>query len=93
MRYVPSVGRVIVKQIRESKSASGLLYVPEEAQVKGIAEVVAVAPGEDDIKIGDKVYFDFASGSVISDKDGVVFTVLDIEDILAYCYDEDEVNE
>ena len=90
MRYVPSVGRVIVKQVRESKSASGLILVPEEAREKGIAEVVAVAPGEEDIKVGDRVYFDFASGSIISDKDGVVFTVLDIEDILAYCYEDDE---
>ena len=54
-------GTIIVKREIEEKVTAGWLYIPDIAQTKPqVGEVVAVGkcPGlEDEIKVGDKVFF------------------------------------
>lgn len=89
MRYVPSQGRVILFQAKEKKSESGLLFIPNEAvEAKQFAEIVAVSPEDDQQLLNTKVFFDIGFTTTISDTDEGRYSVIDIENILCWVYDE-----
>lgn len=88
MRYVPSEGRVIVKQVREEKSSGGILLSTDAQSKKTIAEVVATPNDVTNVDVGQKVFFDKSAGTLIEDTGSEVYTVIDIEDILAFVYEE-----
>lgn len=85
--YYPTNGRVIVFQKRANKTSSGIYLAPEAIEKNATATVVAV-PSNSDFKKGEEVFFDYSSGTKISDTDEGVYTVLDEEDILAVVREE-----
>lgn len=80
--YFPTEGRVIVFQKRANKTSSGIYLAPEAIEKTATATVVAVYE-DSKFKVNDEVFFDYSSGTKISDDDSGVYTVLDETDILA----------
>lgn len=80
--FIPTEGRVIVFQKRANKTSSGIYLAPEAIEKNATAEIVAVYEGSK-FKKGEEVFFDYSSGTKISDTDEGVYTVLDESDILA----------
>ncbi len=88
MKIRPLADRVLVKQVAaESKTASGLIVIPETAQEKTQqATVEAVGPGTEKEKItvnvGDKILYDKYAGTSIK-IDGEDYLILKMNDIIA----------
>lgn len=87
--FYPTEGRLICVQRREEKTASGLLIAPEARKKDNICEVGAVHEGSG-FKVGQKVYFDLAAGSIISDDGTEIYIAVDESDILATVEEMDE---
>lgn len=87
MQIKPLGSRVVIKKFEaEEKTKSGIV-LPGQAQEKPqMAEVVAVGPGTEDVKMelkaGDKVIISKYSGTEVK-IDGQEYTILKQEDILA----------
>lgn len=87
MKLVPLGDRVVLKQLKAEETTKSGIVLPGQAQEKPQqAEVVAVGPGTDDVKmevkIGNKViYSKYAGTEVKSDDDE--FIIVKQEDILA----------
>ncbi|MCA1996543.1 MAG: co-chaperone GroES, partial [Armatimonadetes bacterium] len=83
----PLGSRVVIKKFEaEEKTKSGIV-LPGQAQEKPqMAEVIAVGPGTEDVKMelkaGDKVIISKYSGTEVK-VDGQEYTILKQEDILA----------
>ncbi len=87
MQIKPLGSRVVIKKFEaEEKTKSGIV-LPGQAQEKPqMAEVIAVGPGTEDVKMelkaGDKVIISKYSGTEVK-VDGQEYTILKQEDILA----------
>ncbi|MBR2527190.1 MAG: co-chaperone GroES [Blautia sp.] len=87
MTLVPLGDRVVLKQLEaEETTKSGIILAPQAKEKPQQAEVVAVGPGTEDVKIqvsvGDKViYSKYAGTEVKIDEEELI--VIKQEDILA----------
>ena len=80
----PRNSNVLVIQRREKKSSTGLILIAESAQqADKYAEVLAVGPDVEDIKVGDVVFADISAGSLVDDTDEGIIGILAEDDILA----------
>jgi chaperonin GroES len=79
----PLADRVVaVREVAQSKTASGL-YLPDNAKEKPVvAKVEAVGPAVKDIKKGDKILYKEYSTTEIK-IDGLEYLIVKEEDILA----------
>ena len=83
MAVKPLGDRVLVKVSEaEEKTKSGIVLPGQAKEQPQIAEVLAVANDEMDVKIGDKVIFSKFSGTDIK-IDGNEYIVVKVEDLLA----------
>lgn len=83
MNIRPLGDRVVIKRIEaEEKTKSGIVLPGQAKEQPQIAEVLAVANDEMDVKIGDKVIFSKFSGTDIK-IDGNEYIVVKVEDLLA----------
>lgn len=87
--FYPTEGRLICVQRREEKTTSGILIAPEARKKDNVCEVGAVHEGSD-FKVGQKVYFDLAAGSIISDDGTTIYIAVDEIDILAIVEETEE---
>lgn len=79
----PLGDRVVIQRIEaEEKTKSGIVLPGQAKEQPQIAEVLAVANDEMDVKIGDKVIFSKFSGTDIK-IDGNEYIVVKVEDLLA----------
>ncbi len=83
----PLGDRVVIKKLEaEEKTASGIVLPGQAKERPQVAEVVAVGPGTDDVKMilkeGDKVIFSQYAGTEVK-YDGDEYTILAQKDILA----------
>lgn len=84
MKLIPRKDNVLVIQRREKKSSTGLILIAESAQqADKYAEVLAVGPDVEDIKVGDVVYADISAGSLVDDTEDGIIGILSEGDILA----------
>ena len=79
--------RVVIKRIEaEEKTASGILLTGSAKEKPQIAEVLAVGPGTDEVKmelkVGDKVIFSKYAGTDVK-YNGEEVSIMDQRDILA----------
>jgi len=87
MKLVPLADRVILKQlVAEETTASGIV-LPGQAQEKPqMAEVVAVGPGTEEVKmeleVNDKVVFSKYAGTEVK-IDGEELIIIKQQDVLA----------
>lgn len=87
MKLVPLGDRVVLKQlIAEETTKSGIVLPGQEKEKPQQAEVVAVGPGTEDVKmeveVGDKIIFSKYSGTEVK-LDDDKFIIVKQEDILA----------
>ena len=87
MRLVPLGDKVVLKHIvAESTTKSGIVLAPQSQDEPLQAEVVAVGPGTEEvkmeIKVGDKVIINKYSGTEVK-FEGTEYTIVKQEDILA----------
>ncbi len=83
----PLADRVLIKMIEsEETTKSGIILSSGSKEKPQIAEVVAVGPGTDDVKMhikeGDKVIINKYSGTEVKYED-TEYTIVKQEDILA----------
>lgn len=83
----PLADRVLIKMIEsEETTKSGIILSSGSKEKPQIAEVVAVGPGTDDVKMyikeGDKVIINKYSGTEVK-YEGTEYTIVKQEDILA----------
>ena len=83
----PLADRVLIKMIEsEETTKSGIILSSGSKEKPQIAEVVAVGPGTDDVKMyikeGDKVFINKYSGTEVKYED-TEYTIVKQEDILA----------
>lgn len=83
----PLADRVLIKMIEsEETTKSGIILSSGSKEKPQIAEVVAVGPGTDDVKMyikeGEKVIINKYSGTEVKYKD-TEYTIVKQEDILA----------
>ena len=83
----PLLDRVVVKMIEsEETTKSGIILTSSAKEKPQIAEVVAVGPGTDDVKMyikeGEKVIINKYSGTEVKYED-TEYTIVKQEDILA----------
>ena len=83
----PLADRVLIKMIEsEETTRSGIILSSGSKEKPQIAEVVAVGPGTDDVKMhikeGDKVIINKYSGTEVKYED-TEYTIVKQEDILA----------
>ncbi|MGN0411939.1 MAG: co-chaperone GroES [Lachnospiraceae bacterium] len=87
MKLVPLGDRVVLKQlIAEETTKSGIVLPGQEKEKPQQAEVIAVGPGTEDVKmeveVGDKIIFSKYSGTEVK-LDDDKFIIVKQEDILA----------
>ncbi len=87
MKLVPLADRVVLKQFEAEEKTSGGLILSSAAQEKPLeAEVVAVGPGTDEVKIevavGDRVFYSKYAGSEVK-FEGEEYIIIRHNDILA----------
>ena len=87
MKLVPLSDRVVLKQLEaEEKTKSGIILTSQAQEKPQEAEVIAVGPGTDDVKmevkVGDKVIYSKYAGPEVK-LDGEEFIVVKQGDILA----------
>ena len=87
MKLVPLGDRVVLKQlIAEETTKSGIVLPGQEKEKPQQAEVIAVGPGTEDVKmeveVGDKIIFSNYSGTEVK-LDDDKFIIVKQEDILA----------
>lgn len=87
MTIKPLMDRVVIKMTEaEETTKSGIILAGSAKEKPQVAEVVAVGPGKTDItmgvKVGDKVLISKYSGTDVK-LEGVEYTILKMEDILA----------
>ena len=87
MKLSPLGDRVVLKAIAaEETTKSGIVLPGEEKEKPQQAEVVAVGPGTDDVKMevkkGDKVIYSKYSGTEVKDDDDTLI-ICSQKDILA----------
>ena len=87
MKLVPLGDRVVLKQlIAEETTKSGIVLPGQENEKPQQAEVIAVGPGTEDVKmeveVGDKIIFSKYSGTEVK-LDDDKFIIVKQEDILA----------
>ena len=83
----PLADRVLIKMVEsEETTKSGIILSSGSKEKPQIAEVVAVGPGTEDIKmnvkVGDKVIINKYSGTEVK-FEGTEYTIVKQEDILA----------
>jgi chaperonin GroES len=79
----PLGDRVVIKRVEAvEKTKSGIVLPGQAKEQPQIAEVLAVANDEMDVKIGDRVIFSKFSGTEIK-IDGEEYIVVKAEDLLA----------
>ena len=79
----PIYGRILIKQIREEKTKSGIILAPEAQAKTNVALVEAVASDCRYVKEGDTVLIDKFAGQVIEDTGDAVWTIVKEQDVLA----------
>lgn len=87
MNIKPLMDRVVIKMTEaEETTASGIILAGSAKEKPQVAEVVAVGPGKEGIKmnvnVGDKVLVSKYSGTDVK-VDGQEYTILKMEDVLA----------
>ena len=87
MKLVPLADRVVLKQLEaETKTQSGIILTSSAQEKPQEAEVVAVGPGTEDVKmevaIGQKVIYSKYSGTNVKMGDDE-YIIVKQEDILA----------
>lgn len=83
MNIKPLGDRVVIKRVEAvEKTKSGIVLPGQAKEQPQIAEVLAVANDEMDVKIGDRVIFSKFSGTEIK-IDGEEYIVVKAEDLLA----------
>jgi len=83
----PLADRVLIKMVEsEETTKSGIILSSGSKEKPQIAEVVAVGPGTEDVKmnvkVGDKVIINKYSGTEVK-YEGTEYTIIKQEDILA----------
>jgi len=83
----PLADRVLIKMVEsEETTKSGIILSSGSKEKPQIAEVVAVGPGTEDVKmnvkVGDKVIINKYSGTEVK-YEGTEYTIVKQEDILA----------
>ena len=87
MNINPLGDRVVIKMLESEETTKSGIVLPESAQEKPqVAEVVAVGPGTEEVKmevkVGDKVLTSKYAGTEVK-YDGQEYTILSQKDILA----------
>jgi chaperonin GroES len=87
MKLVPLADRVVLKQLEaEEKTKSGIILSSGSQERPLEAEVIAVGPGTDDVKMelkeGDKVFYSKYAGSEVK-FEGEEYIILKQSDVLA----------
>lgn len=87
MKLVPLGDRVVLKQlIAEETTKSGIVIPGQEKEKPQQAEVIAVGPGTEDVKmevaVGDQIIYSKYSGTEVK-LDDEKFIIVKQEDILA----------
>lgn len=83
----PLGSKVVIKEMAaEEKTTSGIILTSSAQEKPQMAEVLAVGPGTDDVKMevkeGDKVIFSKYAGTIVKFRNEEVM-ILDQRDILA----------
>ncbi len=91
MKLVPLGDRVVLKQIEaETKSKGGIILTSSAQEKPQEAEVIAVGPGTEDVKMevkpGDKVIYSKYAGTQVK-LDEVEYIVVKQSDVLAIVTD------
>ena len=83
MNIKPLADRVVIKMTEaEETTVSGIILTGAAKEKPQVAEVVAVGPKAEEVKVGDKVLTNSYAGKEVK-MDGETFTVLKEEDIIA----------
>ncbi len=87
MKLVPLADRVVLKQLEaEEKTKSGIILSSGSQEKPLEAEVIAVGPGTDDVKMelekGDKVFYSKYAGTEIK-FEGEEYIIIKQADVLA----------
>ena len=87
MKLVPLADRVVLKQLEaETTTKSGIVLTTATQEKPQEAEVVAVGPGTEDVKmevsVGQKVIYSKYAGTEVK-MDGTDYIIVKQEDILA----------
>ncbi len=87
MKIKPLADRVVVKMIEADETTKSGIVLPGSAKEKPqVAEVKAVGPGTEEVKIevkvGDRVLISKYSGTEVK-MDGIEYTILKQNDVLA----------
>ncbi|MDI9482906.1 MAG: co-chaperone GroES [Bacillota bacterium] len=87
MKIKPLADRIVVKMVEAEETTKSGIVLPGSAKEKPqVAEVKAVGPGTDEVKIevkvGDRVLISKYAGTEVK-IDGVEYTILKQNDILA----------
>ncbi len=87
MKLVPLADRVVLKQLEaEEKTKSGIILSSGSQEKPLEAEVIAVGPGTDDVKMelekGDKVFYSKYAGTEIK-FEGEEYIIIKQSDVLA----------
>ena len=84
MKIKPIGNRILVEPLKiEEKTFSGIILpVTEETNSSNIGIVVAIGNIEEDIKLGDRVFFKYHCGVEIPNSNKK-FLILEMEEILA----------
>ncbi|MBP7176262.1 MAG: co-chaperone GroES [Thermoclostridium sp.] len=87
MNIKPLADRVVVKMVEAEETTKSGIVLPGTAKEKPqVAEVMAVGPGTEEVKmevkVGDKVLISKYAGTEVK-MDGVEYTILKQNDILA----------
>ncbi len=88
MKLVPLGDRVVLKQLAaEETTKSGIVLPGQEKEKPQQAEVVAVGPGTEDVKmevaVGDKIIYSKYSGTEVKLDEEEKYIIVKQEDILA----------
>ena len=87
MKLVPLADRVVLKQLEaETKTKTGIILTSSAQEKPQEAEVVAVGPGTEDVKmevsVGQKVIYSKYAGTEVK-YEGVDYIIVKQEDVLA----------
>ena len=87
----PLGDKVVIKRMEaEEKTSGGLIIASQAKEQPQVAEVMAVGPGTDDIKmevsVGDKVIFAKYGGMEVK-YEGEVYTIMSQRDMMAVLED------
>lgn len=83
MKIRPLSDNVVIKMTEaEETTVGGIILTGAAKEKPQVAEVVAVGPKAEEVKVGDKVLTNSYSGKEVK-LDGETYTILEEEDILA----------